>query len=112
MLQKILAQLNCTDIDRSTVWFTTLFGRSPDQAPMDGLKEWHHADFAGFQLFLNPSDAGRGCLTLIVDDIDAELRRLSDAGIETGKVGTGDIATISQLRDPDGNTVVLAEPRE
>ena len=109
-LQKIFAQLNCTDMERSTAWFATLFGRSPDEAPMDGLNEWHHADNAGFQLVLNGADAGHGCLTLIVGDIDAELKRLDKAGVQTGDTNTGDIATISQLSDPDGNTVVLAQP--
>lgn len=109
-LQKIFAQLNCTDMERSTVWFTRLFGRSPDENPMAGLNEWHHADNAGFQLVENENDAGHGCMTLIVGDIVSELERLHDVGIETDETSTGDFATIAQMRDPDGNIIVLAEP--
>ncbi len=109
-LKKIFGQLNCTDMERSTAWFAKLFDRSPDEAPMDGLKEWHHGESAGFQLFLNEADAGHGCLTLIVSDIEAELTRLADSGISVGETMAGDTITISQITDPDGNTVVLAQP--
>ena len=109
-LEKIFAQLNCTDMDRSTLWFARPFGRPPDANPMAGLSEWHHADHAGFQLVKNEHDAGHGCMTLIVGDLASELERLHGVGIETGETSTGDIATIAQLRDPDGNLIVLAEP--
>ncbi|GFE67302.1 VOC family protein [Litoreibacter roseus] len=109
-LVKIFAQLSCTDMERSTLWFTRLFGRSPDTNPMAGLNEWHHTDNAGFQLVENEHDARHGCMTLTVDDITSELRRLHAVGIETGETSTGDIATIAQMRDPDGNVIVLAEP--
>ncbi len=77
---------------------------------MDGLKEWHHSNNAGFQLVLNEVHAGHGCLTLIVSDIETELKRLNAVGVRTGETMMGDIAIISQLSDPDGNTVVLAQP--
>ncbi|MDR5654668.1 VOC family protein [Ruixingdingia sedimenti] len=109
-IEKIYAQLNCTDMERSAAWLTKLFGRPADAAPMDGLNEWHHADNAGVQLVRNSADAGCGYLTLIVGDIEAELARLNEADIKTEKVTVGDIAKISQLVDPDGNTVVLAQP--
>lgn len=109
-LSKILAQLKCTDMERSTVWFGKLFGRAPDAAPMDGLHEWHHADSAGFQLVKGESGAGQGCMTLIVEDLAGEIERLRDAGVETGETRRGDVATICQLCDPDGNMIVLAEP--
>ena len=108
-LEKVFAQLNCSDMDLSRSWFARLFGRSPDANPMEGLSEWHHSDGAGFQLVVNDSDAGHGCMTLIVTDIETELKRLNDSGIETSETSTGDIATIAQTRDPDGNLVVLAE---
>lgn len=109
-LNKIYAQLNCTDIERSAAWFERLFGRAPDASPMDGLKEWHHEAHAGFQLFANDADAGHGCLTLIVTGLEAERRRLVDAGLKIETVRSGDVASVFQLSDPDGNVVVFAEP--
>ena len=109
-IKSIYAQLNCTDIDRSERWFAVLFGRKPDARPMDGLVEWHHEERAGFQLFANPDDAGHGCMTLIVSGVAEEHRRLAEAGHQPSEIGSGDVAAIFQLSDPDGNTVVLAKP--
>lgn len=110
-ITRIYAQLNCTDMDRSRAWFETLFGRGPDAAPMDGLNEWHHGESAGFQLFRNKTDAGHGSMTLIVSDLAAEIDRLRAAGIATGETRSGDVATILEMTDPDGNAVILAEPK-
>ena len=111
-IERIFAQLSCTDIGESKAWFRILFDREPDACPMDGLIEWHHDGGAGFQLFANPDDAGHGCVTLIVSGLEDERRRLAGVGHEPSDIGTGDTASICKLSDPDGNTVVLAEPRE
>ena len=109
-IKSIYAQLNCTDIDRSTEWFEILFARAPDANPMDGLVEWHHGESAGFQLFANPDDAGHGTMTLIVSGLEKERERLVKAEHKPGEIEAGDIASTVQLSDPDGNTIVLAEP--
>ena len=109
-IKSIYAQLNCTDLGRSERWFAVLFGRKPDARPMDGLFEWHHGERAGFQLFANPDDAGRGFMTLVVSSVADEHRRLVEAGHKPSEVERADVASIIQLSDPDGNTVVLAEP--
>lgn len=110
-LQKIFAQLNCTDIDASADWYRTLFGRASDVEPMDGLMEWHHGKDAGFQLVCRPEGAGEGSMTLIVSDLAQEHARLAEAGLETGEIVAGEFASFVQMNDPDGNTVVLAEPK-
>lgn len=109
-LKSIFANLSCTDLERSTEWFTTLFQRKPDTTPMEGLAEWHHGEQAGFQLYKNPKAAGHGTLTLIVSDIRAERSRLSASGMLPGKIEAADYTTICRIRDPDGNLVVLAQP--
>ena len=58
-LMKICAQLNCTDMTASADWYRSLFGRGNDVDPMEGLKEWHHGEGAGFQLVANPMDEER-----------------------------------------------------
>ncbi|MEJ5018569.1 glyoxalase/bleomycin resistance/dioxygenase family protein [Ochrobactrum vermis] len=111
VLTAIFAQLNCSDLKRSTEWFATIFDRGPDARPMQGLAEWHHGSSAGFQLYQNPADAGHGTLTLIVRDVRAEHARLSFDGIRPGNVETADYTTILRLHDPDRNLVVLAQPK-
>ncbi len=110
-IQKLYAQLSCADLKTSAAWCGQLFGRSHDIAPMDGLKEWHHGDGAGFQLVSNPDGAGHGAMTLILAELPAEHERFMKAGLVVGDIVTGDFASFAQLSDPDGNTVVLAEPK-
>lgn len=109
-LSKIYAQLSCSDLERSAIWFSKLFEREPEARPMPGLAEWHHGHEAGFQLFENKDNAGHGTLTLIVESIRDEQKRLTDAGFEPGDVEAADYTTILRLNDPDGNLVVLAQP--
>ncbi len=108
-LQKIYAQLSCTDLEASKSWFTTLFGRAPDTAPMQHLVEWHHGSEAGLQLFQNPDAAGKGTLTLIVSALAEERARL--AKLNPGEIERADYVDIVRLKDADGNLIVLAQPR-
>jgi len=108
-IQKIFAHLSCADLRKSTPWFETMFGRKPDATPMQHLAEWHHGRDAGFQLFENPEHAGKATLTLIVSGLDAERERL--AALAPGEIEHADYVDLIRLRDPDGNLVVLAEPR-
>ena len=108
-IQKVYAHLNCADFQKSTPWFETLFGRKPDATPMQHLAEWHHGNEAGFQLFQNPADAGKGTLTLIVSGLMSERSRLSS--LRPGEIERGNYVDLMRLRDPDNNLVVLAEAR-
>jgi catechol 2,3-dioxygenase-like lactoylglutathione lyase family enzyme len=76
---------------------------------MPGLAEWHHREGAGLQLFENPEHAGHGTLTLIVSALPAERARL--AALSPGEIEPADYVSLIRLRDPDGNLIVLAEPR-
>lgn len=106
----IFANVSCRDLERSAAWYKDLFGRERDAAPMPGLNEWHR-DGAGLQLHEDAAKAGNSTLTLIVDNLAAERRRLSGTGIETGEIEEADYTSVMRLSDPDGNLVVLAQPR-
>jgi hypothetical protein len=110
-LKAIYAHVSCSDLARSTTWFTSIFEREPDAKPMNGLAEWHHGETAGLQLFENTANSGKSTLTLIVADIRGEHARLAKAGLRPGEIETADYTTIFRLRDPDNNLVVLAQPK-
>lgn len=106
-ITNILANVSCSDLERSAEWYRTIFERDADQNPMDGLLEWHHG-VAGFQLFHGPDNAGHCTVTLLVDDVRLERERLSQ--FAPGDIQQANYVTVFQLRDPDGNLVVLAQP--
>ena len=78
---------------------------------MVGLAEWLHGEAAGLQLFENGAHAGHGTLTLIVQGLESEYRRLEEAGLAPGKIEPATFANLLRLQDPDDNLVVLAEPK-
>lgn len=110
IIDRIFGHLPCRSLDASIGWFETLFDRAPDARPMDGLAEWHHGA-GGLQLFEDPPKAGMGTLTLIVQDIAAEHARLTAAGHQPEEIAEGNYVRLAKLADPDGNLVVLAQPK-
>lgn len=100
----LFAHLSCTDPDRGTAWYATLFDRPPDARPMAGLVEWHLGG-GGFQLFRDADAAGHGTLTVMVDDLAGERARI--ACLDPGEIEQATAVRIVRLRDPDGNLVVL-----
>lgn len=111
-IEKVFAQVSCSDLSASSGWYAALFDRAPDARPMDGLAEWHHRGAAGLQLFENPADAGHGTLTLVVSGLRDEHARLERAGLAPGAIEPATSTSLVRLRDPDGNLVVLAQPGE
>lgn len=107
MFNRLLGNCTVTDLDRAQDWYTRLFGRGPDAAPMPGLLEWHLGESFGVQVWSEPERAGRSCVVLDETDLDAAAQRLSDAGIAHDGPQPGGGARILQLADPDGNRVVI-----
>ena len=103
----VLAQATVADLTSAEAWYSTLFGRSPDSRPMDGLIEWHLGKHFGVQAWVDPDRCGRSSIVLSADDLDAEAKRLSDAGFEYDGPQQVTSSRVLQLVDPDGNRVVL-----
>ena len=108
-LKKIYAHVDCSDLTKSIGWYEKLFSRKPDALPMKGLAEWHHGEDAGFQLFEDSAHAGANTLTLIVEELREEHKRLVDWGLNPGEVESSKSVSIVRLKDPDRNLIVLAQ---
>ena len=103
----VLAQATVAERARAEAWYSTLFDRSPDSRPMDGLIEWHLGEHFGVQVWRDPARCGRSTIVLGTDDLDAVASRLTDAGIEHDGPQPATSTRVLQLEDPDGNRVVL-----
>jgi catechol 2,3-dioxygenase-like lactoylglutathione lyase family enzyme len=109
-LQKIYTVLLTADLAAAEAWYTKLLGRGPDYRPMNTLVQWELFDQGGVALSTDDDIAGRGVMFLIVDDVEAERRRLQGLGIVLEDDIEGDYSTLAQVRDPDGNLLTLATP--
>ncbi|MGP5267991.1 hypothetical protein ACTXLV_13605 [Brachybacterium alimentarium] len=62
---------------------------------------------AGVQVFEDPERAGAASLVLTTDDLDQEVARLHESGVDGGEPESGGGARILPLIDQDGNRIVL-----
>ncbi len=109
-IRGVLAQATVTDLETAERWYTALFGSPPDDHPMDGLLEWHLGEGFGVQVFAEPDRAGRSCLLLDEDDLDALATRLTATGITHDGPQPVTRSRVLVLADPDGNRVVATGP--
>jgi len=105
---RLLPELAVADLETALGWYALLLGRRADARPMGGLAEWRY-EGGDLQLFEDADRAGRGLLTVFVEDVEAELARLASLGITPGVRGEAtslgvEFATIT---DPDGNAITL-----
>ena len=100
----VFAGLPVADLERSLEFYERLAGRPPDGRPNESEAVWQFADGGLVYVVSDPERAGRGLLTLIVDDLDAALAELAERGVAAGDVvelASG--ARKATIVDPDGN---------
>ena len=61
------------------------------------------------QVYALPQRAGRGSMTLAVDDVEAESSRLRTLGIDVDELPASEKVKTVMIRDPDGNSIAFAE---
>lgn len=106
-IDNALASVAVKDIDAAAAWYGRILGREGSR-PMPSLAEWTFERGGGLQVYEGPERAGHGSFTLAVTDLDAEIRRLDELGVDTSGRMDGDNARILMIRDPDGNSIAYA----
>ena len=104
--------INANDFGAQSDWWSKLIGRRWDREPMLSCHEWQLTDDILFQVLDSDKGQGAATVTLHVADLDAQIERLSGAGIdlpELVKVEGFDSLRYLEFSDPEGNTVGLLD---
>ncbi|UCI22758.1 VOC family protein (plasmid) [Mesorhizobium sp. B2-1-8] len=109
-IQGIYAALATASIASAEKFYTQLFGREPDDRPMNGLIQWRGVAGANIQIFQDEENAGSGRLTVVVPEMSKARMALEQIGVTLEDELQGDYGRIAQIVDPDGNRITLAEP--
>ena len=109
-IQGVYAAVAANDMRASEAFYAKLFGRGPDDRPMDSLIQWRDVAGANVQVFLSEKNAGASMMTIVVPDMDEARRALGELGLTFGEATAGDFGRIAHITDPAGNELVLAEP--
>ncbi|WP_163509061.1 VOC family protein [Fodinicola acaciae] len=107
-VQHVLAVVPVSDIAAGRAWYTSLFGREPDNNPMPSLVEWKITDGGWVQVTEDATRAGHGMLNLAVSDIEEGVREIREMGLETGDIIDANKGVrLCPLADPDNNQIHL-----
>ena len=84
-------------------------GRDGSQ-PMNEVIEWEFAGGGTLRVFADRNRAGKSSVTLIVDDIDAQVAAARSAGIHVPAPHRTPTVDTAIFRAPNGNQLVFAQP--
>ena len=107
------------DLPRALAFYAERLGfEERDRFPDEGAPGFVVVGLGSFSLGLTAVDevepAGRVGLWLYCDDVDAEIARLREEGVEIGK-GPEDMdwgERVARVRDPDGNEIYIGRRTE
>jgi catechol 2,3-dioxygenase-like lactoylglutathione lyase family enzyme len=110
MVTHLFAGLPVSDLDAALDWYERFCGRPPDNRPNPDEAVWQLVPSGLIYVVRDEDRAGRGLLTVIVDDLDVMIEGLADRGIAPRAVDVlPEIARRAVISDPDENRLTLAQ---
>lgn len=110
-IEEVFTGMPVSDLANALRWYERLMGRLPDLVPNDNEGAWQLAEHAWVYVVGDPDRAGKGLLTLLVDDVEAQVAELAQRGLATDAVDTiPGVVSTAEIRDPDGNRITFGEP--
>jgi hypothetical protein len=76
---------------------------------MPELMEWKFPRGGGLQVYQLPERAGHGSFTLAVSNIEQQIRKLDEMGLDTSERSSSSAVKTVMVTDPDGNHIAFAE---
>ena len=105
---ELFAGLPVRDFAAARPWYERLLGGPPAFLPHDTEAVWELAEHRYVYIVEDAERAGRGLVTLFLDDLDAMVAAISARGIEPAERETyGNGVRKITYRDADGNQVGL-----
>jgi catechol 2,3-dioxygenase-like lactoylglutathione lyase family enzyme len=102
--------LPVTDLPAAQEWYERLLDREPSFFPNENEAVWQLTDTAWIYVVIDAERAGRGLLTVLVDDLAALVAGLGERGIDAGEMETfAEVMRRVRILDPDGNRLTFAE---
>lgn len=104
----LFAGLAVADLERAVAWYERLLGAAPSFYPNDTEAVFDVNEHGYLYVEVLPDKAGRGFVTLFVEDYDERLAGIATRGLEPASVETYDNGVRKAIfTDPDGNEIGL-----
>jgi hypothetical protein len=102
---ELFAGVAVRDRDVAFGWYERLLGAAPDFHPHEDEAVWRVAG-GWIYVVADAGRAGHALVTVLVDDLDAQLAALAGRGIPVARVESyGSGARKAVVVDPDGNEI-------
>jgi predicted enzyme related to lactoylglutathione lyase len=110
-MNHLFAAIGVSDLDGALEWWERLVGRPPDMLPNDNEACWKLTDGGWIYLIGDRGRAGKALVTVLVDDLDAQLAEIAGRGIEVGPIkDLPGVVRTTIITDPDGNAIQFGQP--
>lgn len=104
----LFAGLPVADYSRALGWYEQLLGSPPTFVPHSTEAVWELGTHRYVYVVQLPDRAGRGLVTVFVDDLDGWLAEIAGRGVEPEQRETYDNGVRKvTFRDPDGNEIAF-----
>ena len=100
------ARVAVADYPPARAWYERLMGRPPDFSPQEHEAVWQVVENGWIYVVADSERAGKGLLTLMVDDLDRHVAELRERGIAVGAIETqpGRYRKVD-ITDSEGNKI-------
>ena len=105
------AGIPVADLEAASPWYERLWGGPPPFIPEPGEAVWQISEHTWVYVVTDAKRAGNGIITLLVDDLDAQIAALTERGIDVGPVQElGPSVPGIVITDADGNRITFGQP--
>jgi catechol 2,3-dioxygenase-like lactoylglutathione lyase family enzyme len=103
----MFAGLAVADYAAAYDWYVRLLGREADMFPHEKESVWRLTPTSSLYVVEDPELAGNGLVTLALDDLDTQERRMREGGFTFTEEASGKAPRRLVVRDADGNMLTF-----
>ncbi len=102
-----ITEITVRDLEASRAWYSRFLGKAPDLEPFPGNIEFKVGG-AWLQIVEGEARPSTWALRIEVRDLSIERERLRAEGVDAAEIATvPTVISYFDLKDPDGNTLML-----
>jgi predicted enzyme related to lactoylglutathione lyase len=108
---EVFGGLAVADYPAALAWYERLFGRPADLVPNWNEAAWQLTESGWVYVVGDSTRAGKGLLTLLVEDLDDRIAEFAERGLAPLRIDTlPNLVRKATITDPEGNQITLGQP--
>lgn len=110
-ITELFAGIPVADFGSMLAWYERLLDAPPDFFPHEREAVWRVTEHGWIYVVEDAKRAGRGLLTLLVDDLDVRVGQMTERGLSLGRIDVmSEGMRVTTITDPEGNRIQFRQP--